>query len=214
MNEKLKNITKIVVGFITATVIAGWFISDYISDRQKKIKREKEEIEEKLSLERNIKKMVIKWNAIIDWDKQLKRDFLAKSVLTAELQEIFLREDKQPVLFFIDLKDIVKKDDNSYISYFAKTHGLTIPIINFVVDCNIEQYRSITSKPLNRFIPTRFAVIINVQDVYSSPFFYSENYDGKNYIDTGLIPTVKGICLDVIRVGLLDRDKFDLSNSQ
>lgn len=209
MNEKFKNIAKIIMFSLIALLVIGWLISNCISSRNRDAEREKAEIEEKLSMERDIKEMIVKWNAVVDWDKQLNRDLFAEFILTAELQDILIRDNKRPVLFFLDLKDVVKKDNNSYIAYFSKTHLLE-PIINFAVNCNNEQYGHIISEPPNKYFRTKFAVIVNVQDVCSSPFFYSENYNGKNYIDTGLIPTIIGDCLDIIRVGIYDRDRLDL----
>ena len=209
MNEKFKKTAKIIVFSLIALGAIGWSISYYISSRQRDSEREKAEIEKKLSMERNIKEMIVKWNAVVDWDKQLNRNLFTEFILTAELQDILISDDKRPLLFFLGLKDIVKKDNKSYIAYFDKIHILE-PIINFVVNCNYEQYRHIISETPNKYFRTNFAVIINVRNVCSSPFFYSKNYNGQNYVDTGLIPTVIGDCLEILRVGIYDRDSLDL----
>lgn len=209
MNKKTKDIVKIVIGFIVVVTIAVWFISNYVLDRRDYKEKERAKAEEKLQLERKIKSMIKKWNAIIDWDKQLNRNLFSEYIYTAELQDILISEDKRLTLFFLEIKDIVKKQNNSYIAYFDKTHTFE-PYINFVVNCNNEQYKIIISEKPDKYFRRKFAVIVNVRDVCSSPFFYSENYNGKNYVDTGLIPTVIGDCLDIIHVGIYDRDSLDL----
>lgn len=210
MNKKVRDIAKTIVVSLIILIVIGWFISRFVSNRHERLEREKKEEEKRLSIEKNLKEMIVKWNAVVDWDKQLNRNLIFEFILTAELQDILIREDKRPVLFFLYLKDVVKKDNNSYVAYFDRTHLLEPPSVNFVVNCNNGQYKHIILKPPNKYFRTKFALIVKVRDVCSSPFFYSENYNGENYIDTGLIPTVIGDCLDIVRIGLYDREKLDL----
>lgn len=188
-------------------IILGSFV---ILTSCKSIKEEakiKEEEEKQAEIEQNITKMANSYDAVIDWEKDLKPKRLLSFVYTVQLQRALVREDNRPVSFIASVQDI-EKSDNEYIVYFDKWSfdinlDINLPIL-FVLKCTEEQVKRILNQP-NEILFENYAVIASISDVNKMRFNLTPypigEYGAYIEIDSSEIFIAKGNCLDLLFVG-------------
>jgi hypothetical protein len=83
-------------------------------------------------------------------------------------------EERLPIFVLSHLKDVVKKDDGSYIGYFFHTIDYFEPKILFELEISSKQYKAIVAQTLNSVLGysiESFALIIRVTTVRGSPIY-------------------------------------------
>lgn len=190
-------------------IILGSFV---ILTSCKGIKEEakiEEEEEKQAEIEQNIMKMANSYDAVLDWEKDLRpKDFLT-SVYTVEVQRALVREDNRPVLFIADVQDIEKRG-NEYTVYFDRWTGYFginvetyLPIL-FILKCTEEQVKKILNQP-NEILFENYSVIASISDVNRMRFGLTRyslgEYEANIEIDSSAGFIAKGNCLDLLFVG-------------
>lgn len=146
-------------------------------NRTDKEKTEDKEINKKIQiLKQAVSDMAEKHNAITDWEKNLDKH----SLYTIQVEDVLIRSDNRPILFFGRVDDITKKA-NKYFLHFKK---MLSPWIYFVLECNEEQVENI----LHNKDSTFYAVAARISSI-QRPEFEFEHYHA--FIANGL-------CIDLL----------------
>lgn len=168
-----------------------------------------EKAERKADIEQNIMKMANKYNAVLDWEKDLRPKSFLRSAYTVEVQRVLVREDNRPVIFIASVQDMEKRG-NEYIVYFDKWSGYFgisleayLPIL-FILKCTEEQVKRILNQPKEILIEN-YSVIASISDVNKirfslTPYSLGE-YEANIEIDSSAVFIAKGNCLDLLFVG-------------
>ena len=144
-------ILKVVSGLIGLAVII-WIVSNVISSQHAANEQEREKLETKIQIEQGISDMVIEHNAvIIDWKKSFGRENLPREIYDIEVEEVLIRSDGRPVLFFGYVENITRRDER-YFVHFIKEGELAIglgirPEVHFILECNPGQVKKIRDQP-------------------------------------------------------------------
>jgi len=94
---------------------------------EEKLKEQKHQ--ESARIEREIADLRAHYNAVADWPKQLK-----ENTFTIDVEPIFLRDDRRPILFFATLDDIRKESDGVFL-YFSTIPTDGEPAMRLILDC-------------------------------------------------------------------------------
>lgn len=156
MKEKIKKFLIIlvviaVIGFLGYKIFGEW--------KQGDLKKE-EETQAETKKEQTIRELADKYNALIDWDKNIN--------YTIQLQELLINSNK-PILFTGYVDDIFKKDDKYFISFI--TDWFVAPEIRFILACDYDKISIISNKlksdtdaQLFNFFED-YAVVANIDDI-------------------------------------------------
>ena len=116
----MKDVTKKAVFVIVLLAIGYWVISGKVA--VKRTKTEKRELETKESIEAKklVSALADKHNAVVDWRQALDKEekFWRDSTYTIEAEEVLIRADGRPILFFGGIEDIIKENDK-YLVYWG-----------------------------------------------------------------------------------------------
>lgn len=159
--------------------------------------------------EQNIMKMANSYNAVLDWEKDLRPKNFLTSVYTVEVQSALVREDNRPVLFIAGVQDIEKRG-NEYMVFFDKgsmyfgiSLGDNLPIL-FILNCTEEQVKRMLNQP-NEISFGNYSVIASISDVNKIRFnltpYSVGDYEANIEIDSSAVFIAKGYCLDLLFVG-------------
>ena len=111
--NKIKNI---IPSFLFLFVIGGIVYFVFVLPHKERIKQEGIQQREKLKIENEIKKMVIKWNAITDWKERIDEKIKNSELITTlDFQNNLINDKNRPILVFDAILDIERKADNIYI---------------------------------------------------------------------------------------------------
>lgn len=153
--------------------------------------------------------MANSYDAVLDWEKDLRPKRRLSFVYTVEVQRALVREDNKPVSFIASVQDIEKRG-NEYIVFFDKWSGYfginletNLPIL-FVLKCTEEQVKRILNQP-DDILFENYSVIASISDVNKmrfnlTPYSLGE-YEANIEIDSSAVFIAKGNCLDLLFVG-------------
>lgn len=202
----MKNIVKIIFVFIVLAICI-WGISNYISSRQMKAEKKRAKIEKKIQIEKSVSEMIGKYNAVTDWKKNLNNEnTLLAPIYTVQVEDVLIRNDGRPVLFFGFVEDVTRQGDKYYI-YF-QFYDFLDPDIRFILECDSEQAKKVMSQRVDRF--EQYAVVVLISSLqrpkfevkaYSQSDEYSEDEYSEVVVESSDIFIAKGHCLDLLFVG-------------
>jgi len=201
--NKIKNI---IPSFLFLFVIGGIVYFVFVLPHKERIKQEGIQQREKLKIENEIKKMVIKWNAITDWkerfDEKIKNSEL---ITTLDFQNNLINDKNRPILVFGAILDIERKADNIYLVTTIDALGFDLKTC-FIISLSSKQYEDIVKHPIDRRSREKFAFIMSVQKIEAPQFVTAPGvfYFKRNDFAT----TIYGDCLDTIFVGYYDVKLF------
>ena len=143
--NKIKNI---IPSFLFLFVIGGIVYFVFVLPHKERIKQEGIQQREKLKIENEIKKMVIKWNAITDWkerfDEKIKNSEL---ITTLDFQNNLINDKNRPILVFGAILDIERKADNIYLVTTIDALGFDLKTC-FIISLSSKQYEERYAKEL------------------------------------------------------------------
>jgi len=205
MKNSIRKITLIIL-----IITLGCFVSLSSCGRSKKEEiKQMKKAKIKVEIEQNIKKMANNYNAVLDWEKDLKQKSFLTNVYTVEVQRALVREDNRPVIFVASVQDIEKRG-NEYIVYFDRWTGYyninleaDLPIL-FILNCTEEQVKRILNQP-NEVLFENYSVIALISDVNKMRFSLTPyplgEYEADIEIDSSEVFIAKGNCLDLLFIG-------------
>lgn len=130
----MKNIASKIVFALIALAIGIWIVSNMISSQHSKSQKEKAEVEKKIQIEQTISNMVVRHNAVTDWKKNFnKKNALLGEIYTVQVEDVLIRSDGRPVLFFASVDDVARQGTN--IMYIFRSGLISVQI--FVLFLNV-----------------------------------------------------------------------------
>jgi hypothetical protein len=207
---------KIISGIAFCLVLLAvvyWLISNKISDRRSKAQTEKVETEKCLQTETFVADMIVKHNAVTNWERSFdKKDSLGlfEPIYTVEVEDALVRTDQRPIIFFASVAD-VERETNKYSVHFhnrydamlsdiGPLYGRIIADIHFVLDCTQEQFKEIMLHRGGLF--EKYAVIAQISEVKKVKLKATASSESDKVI---LIPSdvfvAEGRCLELRFVG-------------
>ncbi|MEA2006253.1 MAG: hypothetical protein U9O50_08380 [Acidobacteriota bacterium] len=181
-------------------------------ESKKEEKKQMEKVKRKTEIVKRITEMAKIYNAVIDWEKDLRPKNFLRNVFTVEVQRALVRENNRPVLFIAGVQDIEKRGDE-YIVYFDRWAGYysinlesleaNLPIL-FIIKCTEEQAQRILNQP-NEILFENYSVIASISDVHKmrfslTPYSLGE-HEANIEIDSSEVFIAKGNCLDLLFIG-------------
>ncbi len=183
------------VGAVAASVILVGILH-YHSQAEKARSETKQATERLVALERSISSFGAAQNAIVDWRKDLpKENLLAPD--TAQLERIFIRADKRPILVIADVLDVSGQGDH-YLCLFQTDGGLDWQI-ELSLQCSPGLAQQVMQQRRAVSVFRRYAVageILSVGRLEERPEVTSkgEDEDKTRFLVTGR-------CVDLLFVG-------------
>ena len=139
MNQSVKK--NLVIFFVIITIVIGGYIvynryqNRIVEDQKESVSPEKQA---EIKREHIIKQLVTKYNAIVDWDKNI--DY------TIQLQKLLI-DEKKLIVFTGNPIDVFKKDDKYYIRFLKSSDDLlSLTKFYFTLECDVTTTSMILSK--------------------------------------------------------------------
>ncbi len=178
--------------------------------RLKNLAQVAEENKENIRRDEKIKKIAAKFNAVIDWEKKIKKNYF-----TIDIQKALLDELIGPVLLKVYVVDISLREGDQIVRFSSlrryERHSSWRLKVNFELKCDPKFVTKILSSSNrdDRFADDIFAVVAKINKVNKIDFvlFPSQKYEDegpKIEIKGGpkISPIIaKGECLDVEYLG-------------
>jgi len=187
--------------------VGGWWFSiEHNAAKNEKAQEtmDKDAQEEK---QKAIAQLSNKYNAVSDWSEPLPKK-LFMSIFTMEVEDVLLRKDNRPVLFFATVEDVERKENKYLVRFVAEDLLTELPKIEFVLDCNDVQARIILQQRQSESGGwEKYAVVAVINKVKKVVFSVNpvvvtdveENY-GEIEIDTPNTFMAIGHCVDLLFV--------------
>jgi len=202
----MKKIVGIITFGLILLAIAYWFVSSTISDRRVEEEKQELETEKRLQVEKSITDIITKHNAVTEWKHGFDKKGLASfgEIYTIEVEEVLIRADDRPIMFFANVEDVVK-EANRYLVYFHNRFDFLLRAdIHFVLDCTQDQVNEIILSPRAPF-ESNYAVIAKVSSIEKCIVRVRTEDNGRvglsSPIFTSNVFVATGRCLDLLFVG-------------
>jgi len=205
----MKNSSQKITPIILIIALGSFVISSSCGRSKKEEIEQMEMAKRETETEQNIIKMANNYNAVLDWEKDLRpKNFLSRSAYTFEVQRALVREDNRPVLFIAGVQDI-EKHGNEYIVFFDKGNrffGISLEVnlpILFILNCTEEQVKRILNQP-NEILFENYSVVASILAVNKMRFSLTPHslgeYEANIEVDSSTVFIAKGNCLDLLFV--------------
>jgi hypothetical protein len=219
--NRMKKFFQIAAWVIIVGGIIGFIVGHQIYTKNKaKIKSDEQarEVSAEQARKETTRKAIVelsdKHNAVTDLEEALNK--IGHPYFTMEVEEMLLRKDNRPVLFFLSIKDIKRKGDK-YLVHFNDYSTVE----DVILECSDEQVRKVRQQKSESEKCGNYAVIavinrINKVDfvVRASPDVEWKHDDEQPYpvgrieVDTTDEFMATGSCVDLLFVG--DYSYYDL----
>jgi len=206
MNQNVKK-NLIIFFAIVVIVIGGYTIYHHYQDQNAKNQKESVSPEKQTEIKREhiIRQLATKYNAIIDWDKNI--DY------TIQLQKLLI-DERKPIAFIGNPIDVFKKDGKYYIR-FGKTSDDLSKNFYFMLECSPNTVSVILDKSpktdefsfsdIDLWEEGSFVVIAKIDKIIRPSLQITGSPDEEGSVDFEYSPTdtflLEGKCIAVSYLG-------------
>lgn len=188
----MKKIITTIIIILAIVLGVYWYISKTFTEHQVEVKKEREHTRITNKIKKSINELVLTYSAVKDWEKKIPT-----IPFTIDIQNALMSQDK-PILFYGELIDIYKQNDE----YFIEFDYNSSTSIKFILEITNKQIQSLLG---GEHYYQSYAVIAKINIIYKPKLQLgtdiSEIDDHTNteiiFEDSDTI-IAQGLCMDLL----------------
>jgi hypothetical protein len=143
----------------------------------------------------SIARFAAKYNAVVDWQNNLRSQTRGATIYTAQLAPVLVRTDARPILFLASVRDVAEEGDR-YILLLDGRVNVTSRFL-LQLECNADQANLAMSRRRGEWAD-RLAVVATITSVNSAVIAVHDEDGGT---EQKPVSEATGRCVDLMPIG-------------
>ncbi len=179
--------------------------------RQEEIRKQATKIYDRMQTNNGIGNLVDKYNAVIQWEKDLEN---LKQVFTINIQDALVRKDRRPILLIAPISDIEKENDRYllHIEVYADVIYHDTITYRYTLECDFDCMNKLNAQLSQHPLTSNdneYAIIAFISSARKLRFNISAHPYREEAasldLNTSRDALVNGRCLDLLNIGQGDQ---------